>query len=1530
MGTQMAAAAILGVVIMVVASEAKAATNKAVHVSVTAPWAAAPLLLEASEFFQGDQFWKYAEAIKPNMITKSDKEQHGAALEASKKILSPAQQALFRLAVSVHNYSPKLQLYKELWSTAAKAGCIIGSPGDAVALVNGKCVNRADAVMEAVQTCSKSSSKVNAEVFEFDHVMKSGDPEVTVVLYASIGSAAFQAFHAVLAAAAKKGDIAYVLRHAWPNQGKELSGPGMELQGYGVELAIKNMEYKAVDDRQKEGGAEDSGDFEEEMELDGFDFKILTQRKPQLDIQLRSFREALLSDLHKGDSSEIKVWALKDLGVQASQRILQSDEPLRLIRDLSHNLPTLVSSVSRMRVNPEIKAELERNRQIVNPGTNKLNVNGRPIDLDDDLNPFRLIDILRAETELMDKIMSLGFDDKSARKLILAPLGPADPYNPPVFKMDLREEEHLFWVNNLESDPQYNDWPRSLEALLQRGWPGQLRYVARNLYTVILTLDLDHPRSLPLFSEIMSSVDQNFPARFGVIFKSSKIPTPGTEEQDETTLSEGMILYRLFIGLERNHGRKAGFDFLRQFQDKHSAQPELSRSSVRKDVFKSVTKVHRAVYKGEDGKYVKAKYKSSLNNTESDKRLRGSSALVEGAGLPMDEPMALVNGKILPGVGETEIFYEVQNQMMQLQRMVYSGRIDGNKDIYEQLIKGSGTYKRFHKLIVPGASSSKQRLALSTEHRTALRTHPKHPTVCGDQESMRPITHMVAVDLASSCGPTLLLEALKAMADDQAKYCSKVRFTTLHSGAADSPAAEALVAVQEAFRAYADPKDAKAGMKKVQEVAEQALKVLKEGSAISGSAELSRLVAAGKTSVGKGEALSGAQQAALVKEAMGLSEGQCAVSTSGRVFGVSEDSPFIAADFGLAAAAENNDKVRHITTTMDSASYPTVDADLITSHWLSDLALFASATIEDQRQHRIHRDRLPARWKADLTGIRAGPADSMLQITAFVDPLSKVAQRLAPILMALSSQSAAHLEVFLNPVADASELPLKGYFRYVLQPEMEFDENGKEDTGIIAKFTNLPPTKLLSMNLHPPSAWFVEGYECVHDMDNILLEKLGADEQVLKALYRLDHILVQGHCHDEMESEPPAGLMLQLLAEGGEKPRVVSDTLVMSNLGYFQLKAQPGIFALNIAAGRSSDLYQIKDKDTSDLRSNTTIFISSWEPEALQLGVSKRPDKRHLSLLDSAEGGEGADSGDSYFSWSGLFGGKADEKAVAPSKDDAETVHVFSLASGHLYERFLKIMMTSVTRNTKARVKFWLLRNFLSPQFKQFIPTMAKKVGFDYELVTYKWPSWLHQQTEKQRIIWGYKILMLDVLFPLSVPKIIYIDSDQVVRADVLELWNMDLKGRPYAYTPFCDNKKEIDGFRFWKQGFWSNHLGNRPYHISALYVVDLQRFRAVGAGDQLRVIYSQLSRDPNSLANLDQDLPNYAQHQVPIFSLPQDWLWCETWCSNSSITTAKTIDLCNNPMTKEPKLDQARRIVSEWVELDESVSKLEETCTGE
>lgn len=126
-----------------------------------------------------------------------------------------------------------------------------------------------------------------------------------------------------------------------------------------------------------------------------------------------------------------------------------------------------------------------------------------------------------------------------------------------------------------------------------------------------------------------------------------------------------------------------------------------------------------------------------------------------------------------------------------------------------------------------------------------------------------------------------------------------------------------------------------------------------------------------------------------------------------------------------------------------------------------------------------------------------------------------------------------------------------------------------------------------------------------------------------------------------------------------------------------------------------------------------------------------------------------------------------------------------------------------------------------------------------------------------------------------------------------------------------------------------------------------------MAAGDVIRATYQQLSQDENSLANLDQDLPNFLQNRVPIFSLPQEWLWCETWCDDESKARAKTIDLvrpppthprqfpmkrlrcspvaavvvyqCNNPLTKTPKLENAVRIIPEWRDLDEEARSIEE-----
>ena len=52
--------------------------------------------------------------------------------------------------------------------------------------------------------------------------------------------------------------------------------------------------------------------------------------------------------------------------------------------------------------------------------------------------------------------------------------------------------------------------------------------------------------------------------------------------------------------------------------------------------------------------------------------------------------------------------------------------------------------------------------------------------------------------------------------------------------------------------------------------------------------------------------------------------------------------------------------------------------------------------------------------------------------------------------------------------------------------------------------------------------------------------------------------------------------------------------------------------------------------------------------------------------------------------------------------------------------------------------------------------------------------------------------------------------------------------------------------------------------------------------------------------------------HQVQIKSLPQEWLWCETWCSDESKATAKTIDMVSVSFffTHRFLVDEERKIV--------------------
>jgi len=587
----------------------------------------------------------------------------------------------------------------------------------------------------------------------------------------------------------------------------------------------------------------------------------------------------------------------------------------------------------------------------------------------------------------------------------------------------------------------------------------------------------------------------------------------------------------------------------------------------------------------------------------------------------------------------------------------------------------------------------------------------------------------------------------------------------------------------------------------------------------------------------------------------------------------------------------------------------------------------------------------PAAMRLKLPPARPEAA-SPIKVYGILDPLSSTAQSASAALALFGMTFNAEVNLVLNPVLRHSEYPLKRYYREVIRwPARLADGRLVADLegggGLVegSAEISLATKHTLTAAVHALPTWLVTAHKAEYDMDNLRLVDVG-DGKWCEATYVLRQLYSEGQAFilgdDGWPVAPAKNLQIEVAHKGEEAH---SDTIVMGNLGYFQVHGNPGLYEVHLKPGSSNN--------TFELATRTDVEVSSYITAPYQLRTRVRPGHSHKDLFEegaspvSARRTSSSGSSGLLSRWLGSLGsilGGAGEEVPAPAEhdkaagssgegvyDEVETIHIFSVASGHLYEKLLSIMILSVRNQTKNPLHFWFIDNFLSPKFKAFIPSLATRYNFGFDFVTYKWPSWLNPQSEKQRLIWAYKVLFLDVLFPLDVPKVIFIDADQVVRADVRELWDMDLQGKVYGFVPMGDTNPDVEGFRFWKQGYWKNHLGELSYHISALYVVDLAEFRRTSTGDQLRGIYNQLSRDPNSLSNLEQDLINFAQHQVPIFSLPTEWLWCETWCSQATKAAAKTIDLCQNPLTKEPKIVMAKRIISEWQTYHDEVQRFQD-----
>ena len=218
---------------------------------------------------------------------------------------------------------------------------------------------------------------------------------------------------------------------------------------------------------------------------------------------------------------------------------------------------------------------------------------------------------------------------------------------------------------------------------------------------------------------------------------------------------------------------------------------------------------------------------------------------------------------------------------------------------------------------------------------------------------------------------------------------------------------------------------------------------------------------------------------------------------------------------------------------------------------------------------------------------------AVLSFTAILDPLSILAQRTIAIFNELQQYIPISYRILLVPQTDYSELPLKRFYRYVLNSDQ------------MAVWRNLPQHYIYTMTTEVPYKWNVVAYYAEADLDNL---RVASDDTYILAQYMVDGIIVEGSAYKQ--EEPASGVMLQLTKHADST--VVSDTVVMNNRGYWQLRGDMGLYEISVS-DESPEVSLMQDGTNIDKK---LVYLWNNMDETVSLEIGKKEKKESPSFLD--------------------------------------------------------------------------------------------------------------------------------------------------------------------------------------------------------------------------------------------------------------------------------------------------------------------------
>lgn len=296
-----------------------------VTIDLKAPWNQRSIdsILEIGEFISThshENFWKYLSSLCDSHVI-IDQALHNQTVEMRSQINAVATQLgsqilprnihnLMKAAQKLEMYAPTTVFYESITSQ-------YGTPcGDGISYV---LIYPTEEIFCQIdgESLKKSYGYIDEDkyVTKWDYRYPTTSVDVTAVpvaiLHGIPGTSSFCSLHQSLTALSHTNSVNYVFRPAFP--GVSPMTTSRPLQGYGVYLDIKNMEYKNVDDKDegKEGNNSPAQNiqFEKGEEIQGVIFSTLQERKPELTKELSILREEILADesLNADGVTEMKV-----------------------------------------------------------------------------------------------------------------------------------------------------------------------------------------------------------------------------------------------------------------------------------------------------------------------------------------------------------------------------------------------------------------------------------------------------------------------------------------------------------------------------------------------------------------------------------------------------------------------------------------------------------------------------------------------------------------------------------------------------------------------------------------------------------------------------------------------------------------------------------------------------------------------------------------------------------------------------------------------------------------------------------------------------------------------------------------------------------------------------------------------------------------------------------------------------------------------------------------------------------------------